>query len=1584
MSEKKVGKRLLTWVLVLVMTLSLLPLNVLAASPAVMRIVRPDTDKYITYNFYLTNEEEAEPYNSQNIKSGDSLTAPATPEKEGYQFTGWFDQDENEFTDFGTAITVTEDSTDVNLYAKFVPVCYVYFMDGKGTDARIIATETLMPEGSLSSEDFDRAALLVPVSAEQSVIGWTKDNEQVDIVSYVEGGSIYLYPIIANGHWITFDSKGGSYVDPQFVTDTTEEPTAPTKSGYDFAGWYDGDTKFSFGGTLDSNKDLTAHWTAKNAVNYTVIHWLENADDDDYSYKESETLTGTAGELTEDAVDKSYEGFTLDKVEQKEIAGDGSTTVNVYYKRNVYTVTFVSDTERGNDLICGKEEHKHTYSEWDWGFGYKKYKGGCYPSDRYSRNPVCGKEKHSHNRDCYGKLLKEFTITDKYGANISDKWPTYNGSNTWKTSKNGDTYQVNIDTMPLGGATFYGPKTGNGSETAYYYVEVLPGESGTVVKDGVTYKLHRSDTTQGTGYSVTDEDRYPITGFTFKTYTAEQGGDWFNGYYEKYDGARFYYTRNSYNIVFINGGAEDKTLSKKYQQDISDANYTPTAPAGKVGYEFAGWYDNELCEGDSYIFNGKTMPAQNITVYAKWEAPTFTVTVYDADKETILKTFENVSLRRTINKDDMPTVTLADGDTFLGWTYEDGTPFNFNTAITKDIDLYARVGNKIGYSVTYNYKNGSSLVTDPSKYAKGAFATVFDGPAAAPANQVFLGWTTKENGTAVEYYPNSSIEITGDVTLYAVYGDKAETVTVTYHSNFGSTDSTYTTKAMPNNGKFSVADYSALDLPDRTGYEFTGWSTNSGEQKVEFKKGESARADTNGSNDLYAQWELKTIETEVVVKITGETSTKTYNGSEQSITGYTVESISDSRYTANDFTFNGTATATGTDAETYQMGLKAEQFENKNSQFTNVKFEVTDGWLKIEPRSVILTSASDEKVYDGTPLTNSNASCTDKVFNSEVTEIKATGSVTDVEKSPATNTITYTPGANFKEDNYNIEYNPGTLTITPVNNKVTVKITGHTKTEKYSGSVQSVTGYDVTNISNKLYTENDFTFTGEAKANGTDADSYPMGLPKANFTNNSKNFTNVEFVVEDGSLTITKRDVTLTSASASKPYDGTPLTKDTVTVGGDDFANGEGATYNVTGSQTEVGESANAFTYTLNNNTKESNYNITKHEGKLKITAADSVAYKVEHYKQNLDGSYNNTPNDIDPLSGTAGTLTAAAAKDYPGFTPGTVTQEKIKSDGTTTIKIQYTRNSYTLTINYVYRDGSKAAESHIETILYGKDYSVTSPKISGYTADKLVVSGTMPADNRTVTVTYTKNGGHHPRPKPTVEIEDDDALGLNTTDHFAYIVGYGNGEVRPQNNITRAEVATIFFRLLTDDVRDENLTKTNRYSDVAATSWYNTAVSTLSSMGIITGYPDGTFRPNAAITRAEFAAIAARFDNDGDKTAAKFSDIATHWAKNEISIAYNNGWITGSPDGTFGPQRDITRAETMTLVNRVLNRQPETEDDLLPNMTVWTDNANPKAWYYLAVQEATNSHYYEFKTNSQYEKWTELRETRDWTQLEK
>ena len=242
-------------------------------------------------------------------------------------------------------------------------------------------------------------------------------------------------------------------------------------------------------------------------------------------------------------------------------------------------------------------------------------------------------------------------------------------------------------------------------------------------------------------------------------------------------------------------------------------------------------------------------------------------------------------------------------------------------------------------------------------------------------------------------------------------------------------------------------------------------------------------------------------------------------------------------------------------------------------------------------------------------------------------------------------------------------------------------------------------------------------------------------------------------------------------------------------------------------------------------------------------------------------------------------------------------------------------------------------------------------------------------------------SGGSH---KPTVTIPDDVPTGLNGKDHYAYVVGYPDGMVYPQKNITRAEVATIFFRLLKDETREANMTKSNGYNDMKDGAWYTCAVSTLSKMGIIKGYEDGSFKPDASISRAEFAAIAARFDPDGDTTPATFSDVSSHWAKDEISIAANHGWIKGYEDGSFKPDQKITRAETMTLVNRVLKRLPETKDDLHKDMKTWPDNQNESAWFYLAVQEATNSHYQNLKKDGTHETWESMRETRDWAALEK
>ena len=253
--------------------------------------------------------------------------------------------------------------------------------------------------------------------------------------------------------------------------------------------------------------------------------------------------------------------------------------------------------------------------------------------------------------------------------------------------------------------------------------------------------------------------------------------------------------------------------------------------------------------------------------------------------------------------------------------------------------------------------------------------------------------------------------------------------------------------------------------------------------------------------------------------------------------------------------------------------------------------------------------------------------------------------------------------------------------------------------------------------------------------------------------------------------------------------------------------------------------------------------------------------------------------------------------------------------------------------------------------------------------------------------VSYTikgSSGGHGGNGGGTVTIPDDVPTGLNGKDHYAYVVGYPDGMVYPQKNITRAEVATIFFRLLKDETREANMTKSNSYNDMKEGAWYTCAVSTLSKMGIIKGYEDGSFKPDASISRAEFAAIAARFDPDGDKTPATFSDVSSHWAKDEISIAANHGWIKGYEDGSFKPDQKITRAETMTLVNRVLKRLPETKDDLHKDMKTWPDNQNESAWFYLAVQEATNSHYQKLKKDGIHETWESMRETRDWAALEK
>lgn len=221
----------------------------------------------------------------------------------------------------------------------------------------------------------------------------------------------------------------------------------------------------------------------------------------------------------------------------------------------------------------------------------------------------------------------------------------------------------------------------------------------------------------------------------------------------------------------------------------------------------------------------------------------------------------------------------------------------------------------------------------------------------------------------------------------------------------------------------------------------------------------------------------------------------------------------------------------------------------------------------------------------------------------------------------------------------------------------------------------------------------------------------------------------------------------------------------------------------------------------------------------------------------------------------------------------------------------------------------------------------------------------------------------------------------LNGDDHFAYVVGYSDGTVRPNANISRAEVATIFFRLLKSDIRDGNLTADNDFSDVSDGQWHNKAISTMAKLGIVKGRRADSFDPDASITRAEFAAICARFNTKPVENSGSFSDISGHWAENEIERAAAFGWISGYPDGTFRPDARITRAEAMTMINRVLCRMPQSKSDLLDSMVTWPDN-KPSDWHYLAVQEATNSHDFD-RQGEVGESWTKLTSVPDWTRYQ-
>jgi len=1018
-----------------------------------------------TFNF-VANEKNV---STQIVKTGDTLITPTAPDIAGKAFVEW-QENGSKFDGFGVqTITKTETRT---ITAKYEDALYVYFYNPEGT--QIMRTEKVADH-----KDHDYSHVSYDVDATHKLVGWAAiQNGTDDITKNIavpEGStSVNVYAIIKEGYWVTFDSDGGSAIDSQFVFDkiSLNDQTTPTKPGYTFDGWYNGTEKVENDANISSPMTLTAHWIPKQ-VSYTVIHWWENADDDGYSFHESENKTGLTG-TEANAKAKSYEGFTAQPVAKKTVKGDGSTIVSVYYKRNVYDVKFYS------------------YSSW-------------YTSS---------------------KEYADLRITAKYGQDISKQWPTKNGSSTWSTKDNGSTYQANINTMPLGGAKYYGPQTGKSYCEAFYYVETLPGENSSITVGGIKYRLDHTDKMYGSNIKITIEDQYPLKGYTFKEGPSTKIG-------QRYDGAKFYYTRNLYVLKFINNGKEDKSVEKKYEQSISGENYTPTRPSSLPEYYvFDGWYENELCEGEAFNFTGKKMPAQNVTLYAKWTASDVKLTYNLNNPEgALVKKTEDVAAG-TVASTVLPSIPTINEYSFAGWYYADGNGnitsevFNTNNTITKDTSVVGKWLYKGELKVVYNPGTEGSKATVPTDsniYAGGAKVTVA-GNATTTSKKKFLGW--KLNGNL--YHPGDAFEVNKNlandenvITLTAVWGSKEHSTTMSY--NPGNGRGNEANVEVKNNESVTLKSEKDLgyQAPEVEGkeYYFAGWAismddANNG--KASYIAGQTVHVDVNGENVLYAVWVEK-----AKITVVAKSDEITYDGNNHILDGF-------NSLTIDGYTVSGlSASVSGTDAGTYNNVITGKATVTKDGKDVTDRVVVTkqNGTLTINKRQVTLTSEGGSKPYDGTALTKPDVAIGgDGFVNGEVKDIKATGSVTNVSDGEVTNTITYTPSEKFNKNNYQITKTEGKLSITAVEAEVQVQIVGATDTVGYDGHEHRVEGYTVT-INNDKYHEADFTFSGNKVAKGINAGTYNMELAVEQFKNNSSNFSNVTFTVTDGYLVITPKSI---------------------------------------------------------------------------------------------------------------------------------------------------------------------------------------------------------------------------------------------------------------------------------------------------------------------------------------------------------------------------------------------------------------------------------------------------------------------------
>ena len=1219
-------KRLFALFLCLCMMMTLLPVGAfaegteaqsgLAAGGASVTSVNPveTPDTHITFKFY--NGETL--LDTQVVNGNGQLTAPATPAIEGgRKFLGWYAVDatgqlEAQEFDFSNAYTNYSGRSEVKVMAKFEAVFYVYFMT---VDGQVHSTAI-----ANAANDFKVA---LPTDYEPNgkvVTGWVV-GEDAFTADTVVTADTYVYPVTEDCYWVTFNTTGGNMVASRSIKKgealNLSTVTVPYRTGYSFKGWSttaDGaNVVTSIAPTADTI--LYAVWEGDDAK-YMVVYWGENADDANYSALATATLTGKVGSTVtlnanSGALPKSVsdgQHFKFSRSDSATIRADGSSVLNVYFSRNSYTLTF----------------RKYTWELF----------GGNYETVA--------------------------TITAKYNASIFAEFgkppfnTTYNGRAWECTDSSKYNYALQtLDRMPGFDATFdLYDKSSNKLKTIYYYVQNV----GTTVNSSrwptstANFSLYKEVQTYF-NYATYDEEYHNIDGFN--RYSASVAGFYRNQKDFSNNTLYLYYMRKSYTLTFNNYGAvSDNTVEYEAKLD-SYNNYVPARPEGfSENAVFMGWYEVEPSQITSttqhFDFTGKTMPADNLTLFAYWVEKPVTLTVQVPTLGGYTASNYEVAIGTVISgvdvfKDAEAKIAEA-GKTVLKWVYEDGTAVDVNSAIGSDTIVKAVLEGEV-YTLTY-VTGTDAAITDENRYEYEALAQVKDGSGLKSGDKVFAYWTDE---TGKVYYPGSYVTMTGNKTLTANYVDPSVKVTLTYHSNFD-TDQTKTIDAVPNNDKVSVMDYTSTGLPSRPGYQVKGWKDANG---VEYAVGSEARLDNVGSNDLYAVWEA--IDVDYKVEFYYQNTDGTYpdkakdenivtrQGKTDSIVSVTAADKAGKENGKYVYDIAAANVETGTVAADGSLTLKL-YFKLNQSSYTvrylwnGTEDKVADdkvvadqtvgqtitetpitvgGYTAVSTGSQSITLVPDSSsnvitfyYYKNVELTANSA--THEYNGSEQSVSGFTGAPEDADFSAITVGAAGTDvgeyPASFAEGTVGtkdstgkyivVKATDGMLKITPISNVIT--ITANSNSKAYDGTALTDSGYsftqgillrgDVLHVSVKGSQTN---FGSSANV----VTSYKVMRGSDDVTGNYKFADSV-----DGTLTVTPRVVVIESEGGRRVYNGQPLTNPTYKFTTGSFVDGEVSEVKTIGTITKVGSVDNTIVYTTTDKFDANNYDITLTPGKLEIT----------------------------------------------------------------------------------------------------------------------------------------------------------------------------------------------------------------------------------------------------------------------------------------------------------------------------------------------------------------------------------------------